>query len=35
MSYYESTLSLPLYVQLSKKDITFISSKIKSIILNV
>jgi len=33
MSYYESTLSLPLYVQLSKKDITFISSKIKSIIL--
>ncbi|MDB3954948.1 aminotransferase class I/II-fold pyridoxal phosphate-dependent enzyme [Alphaproteobacteria bacterium] len=34
MSYYESTLSLPLYVQLSKKDIIFISSKIKSIILN-
>jgi len=35
MSYYESTLSLPLYVQLTKKDIIFISSKIKSIILNV
>jgi len=34
MSYYESTLSLPLYVQLNKKDISFISSKIKNIILN-
>jgi len=35
MSYYESTLSIPLYVQLTKKNIIFISSKIKSIILNV
>ena len=34
MSYYESTLSIPLYVQLTKKNIIFISSKIKSIIIN-
>ena len=34
MSYYESTLSLPLHVQLNKKDISFISLKIKNIILN-
>ena len=32
IKYYESTLSIPLYVQLNKKDISFISSTIKSII---
>ena len=32
LKYYESTLSIPLYVQLNKKDILFISSKIKSIL---
>ena len=32
MQYYESTLSFPLYVQLTKKDINFICSKLKKII---
>ena len=32
IKYYESTLSIPLYVQLNKKDIIYISSKIKSVI---
>jgi len=32
MQYYESTLSFPLYVQLTKKDINFICSKLKNII---
>ena len=32
IKYYDSTLSIPLYVQLNKKDIIYISSKIKSVI---
>ncbi len=32
LQYYKSTLSIPLYVQLNKNDISFISSKIKSIL---
>ena len=30
--YYDSTLSLPLYTQLKKEDISFISKKIKDIL---
>ena len=34
MQYYESSLSLPLYVQLNKKDISFISSNLKRVLFN-
>ena len=31
--YYKNTLSIPLYVQLKKSDISYISQKIKSTLL--
>ena len=32
MEYYENTLSIPLYTELNKKDIIYISSKINDVI---
>ena len=32
MKYYKNTLSIPLYTQLNKKDIIYISSKINDVI---